>query len=211
MENYVKLFGQRLIYSTIWQESLPTKVTWITILAMMDFEGCVHASVPGLAKMAGVSIEECQEALGKFKGPDRFSTTRENGGRRIEDIEGGWRVLNFLRYRQKSGKVDRAAYMAEKQREYRARQKLRGLSLSKQAKATITNVQLGNAAASAAERLYERAVREVGQAEADRAFFEGNGGPGMAGEPSVVKQDVQAEPAEAVPPVAEEEIPPGFE
>lgn len=70
-ETYAKLFGS-ILDSTVWQESLPTKVVWITMLAMKDRDGYVGASVPGLASRAGVTIKECEEALKKFTSPDPY-------------------------------------------------------------------------------------------------------------------------------------------
>ncbi len=121
METWCKLFGS-IVTSTIWQEDLPTKVVWITMLAMKDRDGVVHGSVPGLAKMAGVSIEECLRALEKFKGPDAYSRSQEWGGRRIKDVDGGWVILNHLKYRDEKGDY-RREYNRRKQAEYRQKKK----------------------------------------------------------------------------------------
>ena len=55
---FTKLFNS-ILDSTIWQEPPATKLVWITLLAMSDRNGDVHASIPGLAKRAGVTLEEC--------------------------------------------------------------------------------------------------------------------------------------------------------
>jgi hypothetical protein len=96
--NFTKLFSS-ITASTIWCESPTIKVVWITMLAMCDRHGRVHASVPGLAGIARVDIEDCRIAIGKFLSPDADSRTSENEGRRIEVIEGGWRLLNHAKYR----------------------------------------------------------------------------------------------------------------
>jgi hypothetical protein len=69
------------------------------MLAMADRNGRIWASLPGLAYRARVTVEECAEALAKFESPDKHSRTKENEGRRIEQIDGGWRILNYLKYR----------------------------------------------------------------------------------------------------------------
>lgn len=121
---FIKLFGS-ILDSTVWQEDLATKVVWITMMAMADRDGLVEASVPGLAKRAGVGLDECETALGKFRSPDPYSRTRDFEGRRIEDLEGGggWRLLNYQKYRSKMSPEERKAYKRQKQAEYRQRSK----------------------------------------------------------------------------------------
>jgi hypothetical protein len=70
------------------------------MLAMADRHGRVWASVPGLANRARVPVEDCRTALDSFLGPDRDSRTKTNEGRRIEPIDGGWRLLNHEKYRE---------------------------------------------------------------------------------------------------------------
>lgn len=116
---YTKLFGS-LIGSTLWRtDDKCLKIVWITMLAMANKHGEVMTSIPGLADFAKVTLEECLEALKVLKEPDQYSRTPDNEGRRIEDIPGGWRILNFLKYRDTMDEDDRRAYFREKQREYR--------------------------------------------------------------------------------------------
>ncbi len=100
---YVKLFTQ-ILESTIWTESLETKILWITMLAKSDADGLVDCTVPGLAKLAGISIEECESGLDKFRAPDKYSRTQESEGRRVVDVEGGWVLLNYTKYREIASK-----------------------------------------------------------------------------------------------------------
>lgn len=95
---YTKLF-ESILESTIWCEPLAVRVVWITMLAMADRGGVVLAAVPGLAKRAGVSIPDADEALKRFMSPDPRSRTKEFEGRRIEEVDGGWRLLNHTKYR----------------------------------------------------------------------------------------------------------------
>lgn len=129
MAGFTKLFAS-LVTSTIWQEALPTKVVWVTMLALADRNGEVGASVPGLAAMAGVSLEECQEAIAKFMSPDKFSRTETEEGKRVEKIDGGWRLLNYLKYREMGRGLDRQEYLRGKQRESRARRSGQPVSTS---------------------------------------------------------------------------------
>lgn len=69
------------------------------MLAMADRKGRVWASVPGLANRARISVEDCGAAIMSFLGPDPYSRTKDHDGRRIEEIDGGWRLLNHEKYR----------------------------------------------------------------------------------------------------------------
>jgi len=120
MAGYTKLWAS-ILQSTVWQESLSTKVTWITMLALCDSRGYVGASIPGLAHSAGVTIPECEAALAAFLAPDPYSRTQEHEGRRLEVEEGGWRVLNYERHREGLADEERRALNRESQRRSRAR------------------------------------------------------------------------------------------
>ena len=90
----------------------------MTMLLLCDAKGIVMMPIPGLARRATVTLEECEEALEALASPDTHSRTKTNEGRRIEMIDGdevGWEVLNYLKYRDK----DHTA--AERQKRYRQR------------------------------------------------------------------------------------------
>lgn len=97
---FIKLFNS-ITESTVWGEPDPVRIVWITMLAMADRRGRVWGSIPGLANRARVSIEATIEALNKFKEPDEYSRTKTNEGRRIEEIDGGWRLINYDQYKSK--------------------------------------------------------------------------------------------------------------
>src|ERR1017187_3841638 len=105
MSYYTKLFHS-ILSSTIWREDLPTKVVWVTMLALANQDGDVEASVPGLAHLAGVTVEQAEAALTKLLSPDQYSRSPEHEGRRLEAIEGGWRLLNHAKYRDKMSAED---------------------------------------------------------------------------------------------------------
>jgi hypothetical protein len=90
------------------------------MLAMADETGFVAASVPGLTKRAGVTRDECQAALAAFLGPDPDSRTKDHGGRRIAEADGGWLLLNYEKYREIRNKEDRREYQARWARSKRA-------------------------------------------------------------------------------------------
>lgn len=140
MNGYTKLFGS-IIASTIWRESLETKVVWITMLAMSNKHGIVEASVPGLADMARVTLAETQKALEILAAPDTFSRTKEFEGRRIEPVDGGWVILNHAKYREKMSLDERREYNRVKQQEFRERQKRGSSTNSQQTSNTVIDGQ----------------------------------------------------------------------
>ena len=112
--SYTKLFNS-IITSTIWTEDDKTRIVWITMLAMADKNGEIQGSVPGLARVAGVPTEDCRAALAKFMMPDLDSRTKDDEGRRIEEIDGGWAMLNHAKYRAMASDADRAEKAAIRQ------------------------------------------------------------------------------------------------
>ena len=117
---YVKLFST-ILDSTLWEESVHVRMVWITMLVMADEYGEVGASVPGLAKRAGVDRAHVEQALSSFLAPDPDSRSKENEGRRIEEIDGGWRLLNHDKYRRRRTAEEDRERNAEKQRRWRER------------------------------------------------------------------------------------------
>jgi len=95
---FTKLFSS-ITESTIWREDDKTRILWITMLAMADRKGRVWASVPGLADRARISLPDCVAALNRFMSPDEWSRTKDNDGIRIAEIDGGWVLLNYDKYR----------------------------------------------------------------------------------------------------------------
>ena len=138
---YTKLFSS-IVTSTIWVESDRTRIVWITMLAMADRNGEIQASVPGLARLAGVPIPDCEEALAKFIAPDRYSRTPDDEGRRIEKIEGGWALLNHAKYREMASRDDSKAANTERQRRHREKEKRNAAVTPCNAAVTPSNVKV---------------------------------------------------------------------
>lgn len=122
---YTKLFNS-IVTSTIWTEDDRTRIVWITMLALADKNGEVQGSVPGLARIAGVPVEDCRKAIGKFLSPDPDSRTQDDEGKRIEVIDGGWALLNHDKYRRMASKEDALEANATRQRRYQAKAKRNG-------------------------------------------------------------------------------------
>jgi len=92
---------------------------WVTILAQKDAEGLVHNTVAGLGKDAELTYDEARAAIHVLESPDPKSTSKDEEGRRIKPVEGGWIVVNHWKYRDEMQKIRQEN--ARRQREKRAR------------------------------------------------------------------------------------------
>lgn len=112
-EPYIPLFCS-IIRSTLWMnEDSDTRVVFITLLAMMDPEGHVATSLPGIAKDACLSVDATRAAMARLEAPDPDSRSKSEEGRRVVPIERGWRVVNAQEFRDLAR---REAELARKRR-----------------------------------------------------------------------------------------------
>lgn len=118
-ETYTKLFSS-IVRSSVWLEDDQTLRVWVTLLALADRDGYVGASVGGLAHQARVPEQKTREALAKFMAPDPDSRSQEHEGRRIEQADRGWVILNHERFRDMRDEEAVRAYEREKKRRQRA-------------------------------------------------------------------------------------------
>jgi len=118
VSGYTKLFST-IVASTIWREPDHVRIVWITMLAMSNADGVVEASVPGLADLARVTVEQCEDALTRLRSPDPYSRTKDHEGRRIADVDGGFLILNRAKYREKFSVKERREYQRRYMEEYR--------------------------------------------------------------------------------------------
>lgn len=114
MAGFSKLFSG-IVTSSVWCEDDKTFRVWIAMLAISDACGHVDGSIPGFARLTGATIPEMEHALDRLTSPDPYSRTPDNDGRRLAPEPGGWRILNYLQYREKGQAKDgsRAEYMRD--------------------------------------------------------------------------------------------------
>jgi hypothetical protein len=108
-EGFVKLFSS-ILDSSVWDLDTDTRIVWITLLAMADAQGRVHASMPGIANRARVTREVIEKAMKIFQEPDEYSRSENNDGRRIVRDGRDWVILNYAEHRA------RASALKEKER-----------------------------------------------------------------------------------------------
>ena len=84
--------------------------------------GFVPAASFGIINRAGVERDAGLEALRKLGDPEVESRSTEFDGRRMIRIDGGFLILNFMKYR------DRDHTAADRQKRLRARKKSNGVT-----------------------------------------------------------------------------------
>jgi hypothetical protein len=124
---FVKLYGA-ILESSVWGESLATRVVWITMLAMSDAQGFVAASSDGIARRANVPLNATDKAIAQLESPDARSRSGEHEGRRVEKVDGGYHILNYLKYRE----LQSPKQKADAQRQRRHRETKRDRSVTSQ-------------------------------------------------------------------------------
>ena len=99
MTRYTKIYGELLLTSSIWTtQTKEARILWVTMLSSKNKDQVVTASLPGLARLANLTLPETQEALEVLKAPDPFSRTKDEDGRKIVEVTGGWKLLNGKYY-----------------------------------------------------------------------------------------------------------------
>jgi hypothetical protein len=124
MAGYVKLFSD-IVDSSIWEESPETCKVWVTLLALADADGFVRGSVGWLAGKSRVSLEHCEQSVSKFQQPDARSRTPDNDGRRIEQLDDGWLILNYMSFRERLSNDPKATATRERVRKHREKHEQR--------------------------------------------------------------------------------------
>lgn len=116
-DTYTKLFAS-ITESTIWGEPAGTRLLWITFLAKANRHGEVYGSVPGMARLANITLRECEQGLQALMAPDPYSRTPDNEGRRIEAIDGGWRILNHAKFDRIRSQIEAQERERERKRQW---------------------------------------------------------------------------------------------
>lgn len=80
--------------------------------------GFIRAAGPGIVRRALVAAEDGIAALVRLGSPDPESRTPDHDGRRLVRVDGGYLVLNFMRYR------DRDETAASRMRRYRENKRI---------------------------------------------------------------------------------------
>lgn len=118
MDTWSPLFSS-IVASSVWGQARHVKIVWVTMLALKDKNGFVEASIPGLARLAVVELEECRDALSVLESPDLDSKNKASEGRRIQTVEGGWMILGHERFQKKMHQISTRIGNAKRQARFR--------------------------------------------------------------------------------------------
>lgn len=133
---YSKLFAS-IINSSLWTEPDHIRLIFITMLAIADRDGYVYGSRAGLIRQACVDMDACDETdpFAVLMAPDRESSdllrNPDNEGRRIEEVEQGFRIINYGYYRSLRNDDDRRIQNREAQRRFKAKSKPQSAKVSR--------------------------------------------------------------------------------
>jgi hypothetical protein len=107
--------GYSKLHSSIATSSLmamPVSARWLWafMLSQADAHGIVEGSVPGLAIAAHVTLDECAAAIEAFLKPDQYSRTKDQEGRRLVELDGGWQIVSYAKWRHRNSAEERRDY-----------------------------------------------------------------------------------------------------
>jgi hypothetical protein len=149
--SYSKLFSS-IVHSSLWTEEDHVRLLFVTLLAIADREGHVYGSRNGLERAANIQYDVDAGDVDPWQAlmePDSDSAdlmrNPENEGRRIEAVDGGFRILNYLYYRSLRNDDDRREQNREAQRKFRER----SVSRNKPRSANVKRVKPESAHADA--------------------------------------------------------------
>ena len=122
MSGFTKLHSS-IATSSIMAQPIATRWVWTFLLSQANAQGVVEGSVLGLAIAAHVSLEEAQDAISTFLRPDPYSRTKDLDGRRLVEVDGGWSIVSYTKWRHKLSAEDRRTYKRKHQQASRERQR----------------------------------------------------------------------------------------
>lgn len=107
---------ERLVQSSIMSEDPKTFKLFITLLASCGYDGVARISSTFLAATCYMSIEDIDKSLAILEAPDGRSRSLENEGRRIQRVDGGYLIINYLKYRERTYSMSKEAIKKRRQR-----------------------------------------------------------------------------------------------
>ncbi|WP_447963986.1 hypothetical protein [Nitrospira sp. Ecomares 2.1] len=125
------MFGK--LYASMYDGTLATEGPWQALITfqqliiLSDQHGFVDMTPESIARRTTIPLDIIQIGLEALEKPDPQSRTPDEEGRRIVRLSDsrpwGWRIVNYLHYRNMRTAEDRREYMRNYQREYRKQNK----------------------------------------------------------------------------------------
>lgn len=103
------------------EEPLEVRYCFVMLLAVCDPTGHVIGTDVAIARRMNIPVLQFRECIAALMEPDQNSNSKEEDGRRVvvSDCERGYRVVNYLTYRDMRDEEQRREYMRSYMRKYR--------------------------------------------------------------------------------------------
>lgn len=104
------------------EEDIPVRYTFVMLIAIADPLGYVIGTDVAIARRLNMPLQEFERCRNVLMTADIDSNSKEEDGRRIVESDGerGYRVVNYVKYRDMRDEEDRRAYMREYMRRKRS-------------------------------------------------------------------------------------------
>jgi hypothetical protein len=112
---------ESFLSSSILAEGPDVVAAWALLIASADRMGESHLTVPFVASVLRISDERAEKAFAVLAAPDKRSRNKDQDGRRIIPVEGGWLLVSHAKYKEKASRMK----AAERQERYLTRMKAR--------------------------------------------------------------------------------------
>ena len=98
---FAKLFS-RITESSLMEQSIPVRYTFVMLLAIADKEGDVIGTDVAISRRLNMPVEEFQSCIHVLGQEDQDSNSKEMSGKRVTvcDGERGYHVVNYVKYRE---------------------------------------------------------------------------------------------------------------
>jgi hypothetical protein len=164
---FAKLFSS-ITESSLWCEPKEVRLLFVTMLAKADQTGFVEASVPGLARIANLTLDETTSAIEVLSSPDKYSKNPEHEGRRIMAVPGGFMLLNYEDYRARRNKEQRNEYMRQYMKKKRTENDVN--TTASNVNKTANNVSTETEMLTDVSRRYPPLAQAEAEAEAEAEY-----------------------------------------
>jgi hypothetical protein len=119
--SFVKIHPQ-MFESSIMDAPAKYRLVWFYMLMACDRDGNVYGTTTALARKFNMPLEQVEEAIEFLKKPDPNSTSKEEGGRRVLQIDTNlYFVVNYLFYRGLKDPSEERRKVRERVRKHRAK------------------------------------------------------------------------------------------
>ncbi len=105
-----------ILQSSVMAADPVTFKVWIALLAACKADGVAPVAPTFLASVCRLTDAQVRGALVELAGPDPDSRGTEADGRRIERVNGGWRVINYAQYRREGLRAAESEARSERRR-----------------------------------------------------------------------------------------------